>query len=172
MSKRYNYARAALGPRNSKPDRKKVRNATKSTYNGIKFDSKLEVYTYKKLLEAHIDDFKYAEEEYILLEKIVYPEGCYSVSTSTKEITKDSEIIRPMKYTPDFTCVDHTNKTGWILEVKGYSNESFPLRWKLFKHSLVNNGYNITLYLPRTQATVDQVVNLIKDKYYDNTTVV
>ena len=37
--------------------------------------------------------------------------------------------VRAMTYTPDF--VDPNNK--WIIEVKGYANDVFPLKWKLFK---------------------------------------
>ena len=36
--------------------------------------------------------------------------------------------ILGIKYTPDFTGKDY------IIECKGRANESFPLRWKLFKH--------------------------------------
>ena len=37
-----------------KKGQKKVRNATPNEYDGIKFRSKLETYTYKKLKEANI----------------------------------------------------------------------------------------------------------------------
>ena len=43
------------------------------------------------------------------------------------------EVIKkylPIKYTPDFIGED------FIIETKGRANESFPIRWKLFKRLL------------------------------------
>ena len=58
-----------------------------------------------------------------------------------KEIIK-IEVIKEyltIKYTPDFIGKD------FIIETKGRANESFPMRWKLFKRLIVNNfqTYNI-----------------------------
>ena len=48
---------------------------------------------------------------------------------------------RSRTYTPDF--IDPKGK--WIIETKGYANESFPLRWKLFKKHLKDNGHQYVL---------------------------
>lgn len=145
---------------------KKVQNATKIEVNGIKFRSKLEEYTHRKLLEAFIEDFRYEVDTFIIQDKIVYPEPSYSVSNKTKELVEDSANIRPITYTPDFVCIDPKTKVGWIIEIKGFANDVFPVKWKLFKAHLVNNGYTVSLFLPRTQKTVDQAINIIKQMYY------
>ena len=46
-----------------------------------------------------------------------------------KETYKDRgcKKILPIKYKPDFVGRD------FVIECKGRANESFPLRWKLFK---------------------------------------
>ena len=50
------------------------------------------------------------------------------------EYTKieDAKNILPIKYTPDFIGDD------FIIETKGRANESFPMRWKMFKILVMN----------------------------------
>ena len=47
--------------------------------------------------------------------------------------------------TPDFIGDD------FIIETKGSANESFPMRWKLFKRLVMNQFPNVTLYKPHNQ---------------------
>ncbi len=62
--------------------------------------------------------------------------------------------------------MDPILKTGWILEDKGYSNDSFPMKWKMFKHLLTEEGFNVSLYLPNNQGNVLKAIEDIKSKYY------
>ena len=89
----------------------KVRNAQPNEYDGIKFRSKLETYTYKALKNAGIDA-KYEAEHFLLIPKFEY----------------NGEKIRPMTYLPDFVG------NGFIIECKGMITDSFPLRFKIFKY--------------------------------------
>ncbi|MAS49239.1 MAG: hypothetical protein CL557_17720 [Alphaproteobacteria bacterium] len=66
--------------------------------------------------------------------------------------------ILGIKYTPDFVGKDY------IIECKGRANESFPIRWKLFKLWLTKNKIGKTLYKPQNQKDVDQMIMLIKEK--------
>jgi len=122
---------------------KKVRNATKVTVDGINFKSKLEVYTYKKLQENEIYA-KYEDRKFTLLEAFIY----------------DDKKIRPMTYTPDFVG------EWFVIECKGRANDSFPLRWKLFKYYLTTNDIQYKLFLPRNQKQVDEVIKeiLLRDE--------
>lgn len=104
-----------------KPNRGKVRNATKVEEFGYKFDSKLEHFFYKTCLALKI--------------KCVVKPKTYTVHPA---FTFQNEKIRPITYTPDFYLPDH--KT--VVETKGLANESFPLRLKLFKKHLVDMGDN------------------------------
>ena len=157
-------------------ENKKIRNAKVMTLSdGTKFRSKLELFTYNKLIEAKIDNFKYEEEKFVLQEAFEYPNE--SIESYTRTIKSDSgnrkmkwfadvdHKIRSMTYLPDFTHINE-DKTGWILEVKGYATDSFDLKWKLFKRHLIDNGYNVTLYKPDNQGNVLKCIEMIKSKYY------
>jgi len=137
-----------------KTNRSKVKNAKKSTYKGLDFKSNLELHCYKKLEEAKIP-VKYEEETFTIFPAMVYPLACYE-GTAKKLYNKGSKI-RPITYTPDF--VDPNGK--FIIETKGYANESFPLRWKLFKKHLKDNNKQYVLFMPRNKKQVDEVVELI-----------
>ena len=119
----------------------KVRNAQPNEYDGIKFRSKLETYTYTALKNAGIDA-KYEAEHFLLIPKFEY----------------NGEKIRPMTYLPDFVG------NGFIIECKGMITDSFPLRFKIFKYSLLLQGKNPKLYLVRKQKQVDQMIaDLLKN---------
>ena len=139
----------------NKKSKSKVKNAKKSTYDGKDFKSNLELYCYKLLKEAKIP-VKYEEQTFIIFDAIVYPQACYE--GTTKKLYNKGSKIRPITYTPDF--VDPNGK--FIIETKGYSNESFPLRWKLFKKHLKDNNHHYVLFMPRNKKQVDEVVELIK----------
>ena len=66
--------------------------------------------------------------------------------------------ILPIKYTPDFIGDD------FIIETKGRANESFPMRWKLFKRLVMTQFPNVTLYKPQNQKECDETVKLILSK--------
>ena len=140
--------------RAKKPGKTKVKNAKKSTYKGLEFKSNLELHCYKKLEEAKVK-VKYEEETFTIFPATVYPLACYE-GTAKKLYNKGSKI-RPNTYTPDF--VDPNGK--FIIETKGYANESFPLRWKLFKKHLKDNNKQYVLFMPRNKKQVDEVVELI-----------
>tara|TARA_R110002074_G_scaffold5185_2_gene25378 strand:- start:1340 stop:1780 length:441 start_codon:yes stop_codon:yes gene_type:complete len=135
--------------------RPKVKNAKKSTYDGHNFQSNLELYCYKQLEEAEIL-VEYEAYTFTIFDALLYPQACYE-GTNKKLYNKGSKI-RPITYTPDF--VDPKGK--WIIETKGYANESFPLRWKLFKKHLKDNNKQYVLFMPRNKKQVDEVVDLIK----------
>lgn len=151
---------------------KKVRNAVALEWEGKSFKSKLELYTYQKLLENGINNFKYEEDKFTLLEGFEFNNDSVEVynrkidGNEMKLYDNTTNIIRPITYLPDYTCINE-DKTGWIIECKGYPNEAFPLKWKMFKDHLVKNGYNVTLYKPSNQQTVLKTIELIKTRYYD-----
>jgi hypothetical protein len=60
-----------------------------------------------------------------------------------------------IKYTPDFIG------QGFIIETKGRANESFPLRWKMFKRYVVDHLPGVVLYKPQNQRECDETIRLI-----------
>ena len=68
------------------------------------------------------------------------------------------EIDLNIKYTPDFVS------DSFIIECKGRANESFPLRWKMFKKYVNKHLKHVTLYKPQNQKECDEVIKLITKK--------
>ena len=150
--------------RKSQPVNKKVRNARKIAFDGIQFQSRLELYCYKKLKEADLE-FEYEPLSFELIPKFEYECSCFE---SYKKGTKwlfgpKSKLVRAMRYKPDFVNIED----GWIIECKGHPNESFPLKWKLFKHYLMENNLKVHLYMPKNQKHVDDCVENILKTIYD-----
>ena len=117
----------------------KVRNAQPNIYDGIKFRSKLETYTYKKLKEANIFA-EYESTHFELIPKFEY----------------QGEKVRAMTYLPDFVGKD------FIIECKGLMGDSFPLRWKIFKYTLMKSNSNYKPYLVRNKKQVDELIDKLK----------
>ena len=132
--------------------------AKKISYDGINFASGLERYMYMALKKANIKA-KYEGETFVLLNGFHFPNKCYARQANGKGDFKDrgSKRILPIKYTPDFIGED------FIIETKGRANESFPMRWKLFKKLLVTRAVSrhCTLYKPQNQAECDRTIQLI-----------
>lgn len=155
-----------MGWRNTKKYKsspnKKVKNATALTVDGIKFRSKLEAYTYRQLKEAGIKS-DYEEHKFILVDKFRYEPECYEPHKikGEKVFTEVPKGVRAMTYTPDFVNLND----GWVIEVKGYANDVFPIKWKLFKNLIKDDS--ITLFLPSTQKQVRKTIEIIKSKYYE-----
>lgn len=127
--------------KSKKKSQGKVRNATPNIYDGIKFRSKLETYTYKKLKEAGIDA-EYESTHFELIPKFEY----------------NREKVRAMTYLPDFVG------KNFIIECKGLVTDSFPLRWKIFKYYLKQENKDYKLFLVRNQKQVDEMVNELSKK--------
>jgi hypothetical protein len=132
--------------------------AKKISYDGIKFASGLERYTYMALKKEKLFE-GYENESYQLVESFHFQNESFEKQSNGKgEYTnRGNKKILGIKYTPDFVGKDY------IIECKGRANESFPLRWKLFKLWLTKNNIGKTLYKPQNQKEVDQTILLIKN---------
>lgn len=135
--------------------RPKKSRSIKSEYDGIKFQSNLEVFCYKALKTAGID-FKYEPTTYTLIPSFKSVGVSYEADKrSGKLLTPKSQNLQSIKYTPDFVGSD------WIIETKGAQTDVFNMRFKLFKKYLMDNNLNYTLYMPKNHLQVDQVIKLI-----------
>ena len=146
--------------RTRKPQNKKVRNATAKVYKGIKFRSKLELFTSSKLEDAGIDAL-YEKKKYVLQEGFRYSATVYEPH-KTKGYIPTTTKIRDITYTPDF--VDPHGR--WIIEVKGFANDVFPIKWKMFKNYLMQQDDPPVLFLPRNQKQVLETIELINCLLY------
>ena len=129
----------------------------KINYDGITFASGLERYMYMALKKAKIKA-EYEGEQFVLVEGFNLPNECYERQSNGKGEYRDrgSKKILPIKYTPDFIG------DGFIIETKGRANESFPMRWKLFKKLISEKYPDCVLYKPQNQSECDKTIELIK----------
>ena len=130
--------------------------AKKVKYDGINFASGLERYMYQALKKAKIKA-KYEGQTYEIVSGFDFINHCYARTANGKGEFKQrgGKKILPIKYTPDFIG------DGFIIECKGRANESFPLRWKLFKKYLTDNKLSPRLYKPQNQKECDETIRLI-----------
>jgi len=139
-------------------------NGVKHTVDGLNFKSSLEVRMYEMLKEAGIKN-KYEGKEYVILEPLAYQIECYERTPKRDLELKDKRRILAMKYTPDFVGPD-IEHPEFVIETKGFANESFPLRWKMFKHMITAKGNPPMLFKPMNIADCRQVVNILLEKGY------
>ena len=131
----------------------------KVIFDGITFASGLERYMYQALKKAKIR-CDYEGRTFTLVEGFNFDNETYERQTNGKGemVNRGCKKILPIKYTPDFIGKE------FIIETKGRANESFPMRWKLFKR-FINRCYpHVTLYKPQNQKECDRVVELIINK--------
>jgi len=131
----------------------------KVTFDGIKFASGLEKYMYQALKKAKIQA-DYEGCTFTLQEGFMFDNSSYERQSNGKGLMVDRgcKKIQPIKYTPDFVS------SSFIIECKGRANESFPLRWKMFKKYVNHKMKHVTLYKPQNQKECDKVIELITKK--------
>lgn len=131
----------------------------KISYDGINFASGLERYTYMALKKAKLFE-GYENEVFQLIEGFDFKNQSYEKQANGKGdyTNRGQKKILGIKYTPDFVGKDY------IIECKGRANESFPIRWKLFKLWLTRNKIGKTLYKPQNQKEVDRTIQIIKER--------
>jgi hypothetical protein len=132
------------------------------SYDGITFKSGLEKYMYKALKDANIS-CEYEPRTYQLLDTFKFDGNCIERQSNGKGDFKDrgNKKVLGIKYTPDF------EGDGWTCETKGRANDSFPLRYKLFKNWIQNNNPGWLLLKPQCNSECDEAVEIIK-KYLEN----
>ena len=107
------------------------------------FDSLLEQEVWDYLSENKV---KHEQKKEILLF-----DSCDTTEFKKGKISKVKQ--RPMKFTPDYYLPDYDT----YIEVKGFAEEAFKMRWKLFKLA----GY--TGYLVYSLKEFVEVLKLIKE---------
>ena len=130
--------------------------AKKVAFDGIQFASGLEKYMYIALKKAKIHAI-YEGATFELQEGFMFNTDSYERQGNGKGamINRGQKKILNIKYTPDFVS------DSFIIECKGRANESFPLRWKMFKKYVNHKMKHVTLYKPQNQKECDEVINLI-----------
>ena len=99
----------------------------------------------------------YEGETYVLQDSFEFNNESYERQANGKGemVNRGQKKILNIKYTPDFVS------DSFIIECKGRANESFPIRWKMFKKHVKENLKHVTLYKPQNQKECDEVIQLI-----------
>ena len=130
--------------------------AKKVSFDGITFASGLEKYMYIALKKAKIHAI-YEGATFVLQEDFKFKIDSYErqANGNGDMVNRGQKKIQSIKYTPDFVS------SSFIIECKGRANESFPMRWKMFKKYVNDNLKHVTLYKPQNQKECDKVIELI-----------
>jgi len=133
--------------------------AKKVSFDGITFASGLEKYMYMALKKAKIHAI-YEGATFELQEGFMFDIDSYERQGNGKGdmVNRGRKKILNIKYTPDFVS------SSFIIECKGRANESFPMRWKMFKKYVNHKMKHVTLYKPQNQKECDKVIELIIKK--------
>ena len=133
--------------------------AKKVSFDGINFASGLEKYMYMALKKAKIHAV-YEGATFEVQEGFMFNIDSYERQGNGKGdmVNRGQKKILNIKYTPDFVS------DSFIIECKGRANESFPLRWKMFKKYVNKYLKHVTLYKPQNQKECDEVIKLITKK--------
>ena len=152
------HAQHTMRKFNNKSKKKGPVRAKKAEVDGIEFASGLEVYMYKVLKKSGVE-FKYEPKTYQLLDTFQFESIAIERQSNGKGEFKDrgNKKILGIKYTPDF------EGEGWTCETKGRANESFPLRYKLFKNWVQENDPGRLLLKPQKHSECDEAVIIIKN---------
>ena len=131
----------------------------KVTFDGITFASGLEKYMYQALKKAKIHSV-YEGATFVLQEDFLFNVDSYERQSNGKGdmVNRGQKKIQNIKYTPDFVS------DSFIIECKGRANESFPIRWKMFKMYVKEYMEHVTLYKPQNQKECDKVIELINER--------
>lgn len=136
---------------------KKIKNATKSSFSGISFKSKLEATIYKTLKENGITP-AYEEKTFKFLPTIRPTIPFFN--RVNKVFTLDMKPLRPITYTPDFTFMYQDILV--IIEVKGFENDVYPMKRNLFRRFLEKETSPIMYFEVRTKKETLQALKIIK----------
>ena len=141
----------------------KVKNAKKVEYDRVKFDSALEVFTYKQLKLLGVE-FNYAGVVFEIIPalelrcvKALWPNATGLDKKTLKLRTK----IQKKTYTPDFSLI--YNEHEIYFECKGFANDDAPTKKKLLLNLLENFGNSAVYLEPHNQRQVLECIEFIKN---------
>lgn len=141
----------------------KVKNATPLEYNNIQFKSRLEVMIYKTLLQEGFN-VQYEPAKYIIWEGFKPNVSFYNKDKKTRMLKLDNKRLIDITYTPDF--VFEYKDTTIVIEAKGFENDTFPIKKKLFRKWLENQnsqGNKYIFFEIFTKRQLMQAIDIIKN---------
>lgn len=155
----------------------RVRGATVTEINGIKFKSRLEASCYKVLSDAGFQEVKYEPERYILMNSFRLNKVSYlrpktlSPGKYSSDMYHQERPVMLITYTPDFLISVPIGEAThhFFFDVKGKENDTYPIKKKIFLKYLESISSDINIYHFIEPHSVKQVkqaityINSLKD---------
>lgn len=117
----------------------KIKNTTPTVFGDVNYRSKLEAYMAMLLTNNNIE-FSYESKIFEILPPFDF----------------HGEKVRPITYKPDFIVDNH------VIEIKGFPNDAWPLREKMFKYSIkdLDIHYHIARNQKECQAVISKILHV------------
>nr|DAE12437.1 MAG TPA: Endonuclease [CrAss-like virus sp. ctjK323]DAU16027.1 MAG TPA: Endonuclease [Caudoviricetes sp.] len=144
----------------SRTENKKIINASPLEYDGIFFKSKLEKMAYQTLKEQGFP-VQYEPKKFIIWEGFRPNVPFYNKDASTRMLKMDSKKVIDISYTPDLMF--EYNNHLIIIEMKGFENNTYPLKKKIFRKWLESNYPNSIYFEIFTKKQLLQAIDIIKN---------
>jgi len=138
---------------------KKIRNATPLTYKNIHFKSQLEKAIFKTLDEQGFP-VRYEPMKFTLWKGFKPTIPFYDMDKNTHLLKLQSKKLIDITYTPDFMFVHNDHLI--VIEAKGFENDTFPIKKKLFR-ALLEKDYPGSVYFEiYAKRQLSQAIDIIK----------
>lgn len=138
-------------------ENKKIKNATKTSYSGIDFKSRLEVIIYKVLVEEGFSpQYEGRTFEFVPRIRPTIP----FFNRIGKIFGLDMKPLHPITYTPDFTF--NFNGMLIIVEAKGFENDVYSIKRNLFRRYLEDCHAPAMFFEIRTKKELLEAIKLIR----------
>lgn len=144
----------------SRTENKKIINASPLEYDGISFKSKLEKMAYQTLKEQGFPVL-YEPKKFIIWEGFRPNVPFYNKDASTRMLKMDNKKVIDISYTPDLMF--EYNNHLIIIEMKGFENNTYPLKKKIFRKWLESNYPNSIYFEIFTKKQLLQAIDIIKN---------
>jgi len=107
--------------------------------------------------------FKYEPTSYEVLGSFLFEHESFERLSNGKGdfINRGLKKVNAITYKPDFRLDNYPV----VIETKGKMSDSFPLRLKLFKKSLIEANDVCDYFLPHNQKECLEVIKTIKERY-------
>lgn len=141
-----------------KQENRKVKNAHPLEYEGILFKSQLEKMTFITLKEAGFP-VEYEPQKIVVFKGFKPTTPFYDKNKATRMLKLQMNKLIDITYTPDFMF--EYNNHLIIIEAKGFTNDTFPIKKKLFRAWLENHPESIYFEV-YSKKQVLQAIEIIK----------
>lgn len=143
---------------------KKILNATPVDFQDIHFKSTIEKTIYKALIQQGItplyEGFTYTLSPDLRPQKVPYYTRRKERGISKTKLCLEMSPIDPITYTPDFTFL--LNGIFVIIEVKGFVNDTYPLKRNLFRKYLENDNCPVMYFEVRSKKELLRALEIVR----------